>query len=157
MFLELTKLPESDPAMGHLVVMPDRYEVVERLVSRSAAGSTDAERAALLIRERFIANYIFTLFEYALYQRSRASWFSPEKRAFSEEVLNYFTSRVLRNPRLLWYWSSQGGGLSTYYEISTRQYYDDRVLHNSADPLQQRPDPLGPFGSPPQHLQSVRK
>jgi hypothetical protein len=128
--------------------MPDKYEVVKRLVEKSSGDMTEADLARAEIKERFVANLIFTIFEQRLYDHNRASMplFNSEKRAFSQAVLNYFTGRVLRNPRLLWYWDENGGGLSTYYEADTKKYYEEHVLKDKNIPLKEVPDKVGPFG-----------
>jgi hypothetical protein len=150
LFLDLTKLPASETAIAHLVALPSKYDEVSSLVSRAFQGSSEKEIAAAMLKERFIANYIFTLFEETLYQKNRAAnqVINSAKSKFSQEVLDYFTGRALRNPRLLWYWAANGGGLSEYYEVSTQKYYRDRVLSvQDGQPLP-IPDPVGPIKFP---------
>jgi hypothetical protein len=149
MFLELTKMPGTQTEIAHLVALPSKYDDVSTLVSQTFKGASPREIAQAIIKERFIANYIFTLFEEALYQKDRAAnqIFNSAKSRFNQEVLDYFTGRVLRNPRLLWYWSTDGGGLSEYYEASTRQYYTEHVLQVLDGSAPPKPDPVGPFGS----------
>lgn len=149
-FEDLTKLPLSNPDVSHLISMPDRYRHTVQDVTTAYINANDQELAKHRLKERYIANYIFTLFEAALYEQGRAALplVNGEKRRFNSEVLQYFTSRVLRNPRLLWYWDEKGGGLSTYYEEATKAYYLDHVTKDPKDPLLEVPDPIGPFQKP---------
>src|SRR5208282_4018412 len=105
--LDLTKMPANQTEVAHLVALPNKYDEVSLLVSRTFVGSSEKDLAVAMLKERFIANYIFTLFEEALYQKDRAAneLVNSAKSKFNQEVLDYFTGRVLRNPRLLWYWA----------------------------------------------------
>lgn len=44
-----------------------------------------------------------------------------------KEVLAYFTEKLLNNPRLLYFWSKEGGNICVYFENQTQQYYDENL------------------------------
>jgi len=52
-----------------------------------------------------MADYLFSVFEANLidYQSSSALQ-EPKRREFEKGVLDFFTVKLLRNPRLLYYW-----------------------------------------------------
>lgn len=58
---------------------------------------------------------------------------------FLDDVLAYFTERLLLNPRLLWLWSAEGGNMRADFEPPTRAYYDAHVSSGT------QVDELGPF------------
>jgi hypothetical protein len=92
-----------------------------------------------------MADYIFSMFEYILtdYNVSKRIYFIGDRwRAKTDsEVLEYFTSHLLRNPRLLYYWSK----LSSEYGEDIVAYYNAQVLHNLDNPLKEEPDFNGPL------------
>jgi hypothetical protein len=145
-YFELRRTELSVPETTHIFVLPDSYGQAYAQVRNSTSGIGGAERSLLVIKERAMADYIFELFEYTLYDFQSASKFGNQERAlFEKEVLEYFTGKLLRNPRLLWYWDANGGKLSSEYEDKTRQYYADHVLHDPKAPLVETPDPKGPL------------
>jgi hypothetical protein len=145
-FEELTRLQLEDWQLSHMFALPDRYDEVVREVSLSSTCLSRAKQSELLLRERAIADLIFNTFEEVYYQWKQANDAGDSRRsAFLKEVLDYLTGRLLRNPRLLYYWSASGGGLSASYEIETQNYYDSMVLKNPQSPLLRGADAKGPF------------
>ncbi len=136
----------SVPETTHIFGLPDSYDSAYAQVRESESGIGAAQRSLLVIKERAMADYIFALFEYTLYDFQSASKFGNQERAlFEKDVLDYFTGKPLRNPRLLWYWDERGGKLSSEYEAKTRQYYADHALHDPQAPLIEKSDPKGPL------------
>jgi hypothetical protein len=145
-YFEMRRTEISVPETMHIFVLPDSYDSAHAQVRLSVSRIGSAERSLLVIKERAMADYVFTLFEYTLYDFQSASKFGNRERAlFEKDVLEYFTRKLLRNPRLLWYWDERGGKLSSEYEEITRQYYADHVLHDPKAPLIETPDPKGPL------------
>lgn len=145
-FLEFGRHQAQFPETGHLFVLPDAYPRVSALVGVAVANKTKEERAQLLIKERGMAQYILTHFESTLYDKKAADRFWDTTRAnFQNEVLDYFTGRLLRNPRLLWYWDPKGGNLTAEFEKETIEYYNNSVIRNPNSPLTQTPDSKGPL------------
>ena len=148
-FLELNRLQLSHWQQSHLFAMPEHYHSVKAQVAASIDPGSAQQRIELLLKERALADFLFTLYEAHLYQRRHAEAAGDHERArFLKEVENYLTGRALRNPRLLYYWSPEGGGLFASYESATQEHYKHNVLHNPTSPLEYAPDPHGPFGPP---------
>lgn len=145
-FLEFGRHQAQFPETTHLFVLPEVCGSTSALVGVAVEKKPKEERALLLLKERGMAQYIFTHFESTLYDKQAADRFWDTTRAnFQNEVLGYFTGRLLRNPRLLWYWDPQGGNLAAEFEKGTVQYYNDNVLRHPKSPITQTPDAKGPL------------
>lgn len=131
----------------HLFTVPDSYASVLQQVRASLNDLSKEDRLKILLQERATADYIFNEFEQAFYQFNRARSYLDEKSsAFYAEVLDYYSLRLLRNPRLLYYWSLDGGQLCLNLEPGTISFYEANVLNHPTHPLMSWPDPIGPFG-----------
>ena len=145
-FLDMSKMQQQNSKVMHVFALSNVYPEVARRVHAATKDLSDAEKNQLILAERSLADYIFTTFEYSLYEHKVAEQFHDTAKAkFLQEVLDYFTTRQLRNPRLLYYWNRDGGGLSVEYEDWTNKYYDEHVLHDKNQPLVETPDPTGPI------------
>jgi len=145
-FLDMAKIEQQNSRIMHVFTLSNTYPSVVAKVKLATKDLTLAERSQLVLAERSLAEYIFTTFEYSLYEHKVAVDFHDNAKAqFLKEVLDYFTARLLRNPRLLYYWDKKGGGLSTLYEDWTNAYYDSHVLHDKQLPLLENPDASGPI------------
>ena len=132
--------------VGHIFVPAEDYARTATLVSRAVGDASPMEVARYQLKEKAMAEYMFTVFEQTIYQHDHAVSVGDGKRAaFLQTVLEYFTGRVLRNPRLLYYWSPAGGNLAHYLEAPTRAYYDRWVLNDPDNPLRFKPDTIGPY------------
>lgn len=149
-YYEFSRMEVENWQIGHIFALPDWYNESVRQISSSLKSTEPTKRAELLLKERAIARFILTNYEEIFYQWKHAKSVGDTQRAgFLEEVLNYFTGRLLRNPRLLYYWSEDGGKLAADFEPETRKHYEEHVLRNYNLPLTQKPDPLGPFSQEP--------
>ncbi len=145
-FAHIVQAQVDHPQLSHLFSVPESYESVLNEVRASIQGFSQSEKIRLKLQERAMADYIFNEFEQSFYQINRANpLFDTSSRKFYEEVLAYFTRSLLRNPRLLYYWSAEGGELCFNYEPCTIDYYEANVLNDSSLPLKFKPDPVGPF------------
>lgn len=107
---------------------------------------SDADRTALMLRERALALYIFDVYEHNLYQWRHAMEIGDHERArFFGEVLDYLTGRLLRNPRLLYYWNDPSESLKDQYESWTNEHYARFVLGDKPQEVMQQVDATGPF------------
>jgi hypothetical protein len=142
LFNDLNKIQLEHWEMTHLYALPDRYDSVSAQVASAVVPLDERKRSELLLRERVTALYIFTMFEQALYRLDQSErGFDGGRTEFLHAVVAYYTDRVLRNPRLLHYWKSEG--LSTYFEESTNKLFEERVMKNvPASGI----DVVGPFG-----------
>jgi hypothetical protein len=134
---------------AHLLELPETYEA-ERARLEIALGRLGAERQQeLLIRERGVALAIFSLFEETCYHRAHAESARDAARlVFLDDTLEYFTGRLLMNPRLRYLWRVDGANLRAYLEPHTRLLYESRCLPESADgdgPARLDIDPVGPY------------
>jgi hypothetical protein len=145
-FYQLTRLQLENWQLSHMFALPDQYDGVTKLVEASFRSLDSNQQAELVLKERAIADIIFNMYEQAFYQLNQANEARDTTRAsFLQEVINYLTGKLLRNPRLLYYWSESGGRLASSYEDATRKHYESNVLHNARLPLQQSPDAAGPL------------
>jgi hypothetical protein len=142
-FIAMVDLRTQHPLQSHLFEVPGGYGDTRNKVvaATSELRSKPAELARLSLEERAVADRLFTMFEQAFYQWKQARDRGDTPRAkFLDEVLAYFTGRLLKNPRLLWFWSSSGGNLSVHYEDETIRYFDEKVK-----PDYSKWDQVGPF------------
>ncbi|CAN2044579.1 hypothetical protein GMMP13_1500003 [Candidatus Magnetomoraceae bacterium gMMP-13] len=124
----------------HLLALHDRYDNEVSLIKQAIGTLTDEKRAEFLVREKMVALLIFQNYEQTLYQWQNSKGIIDNQRTkFLYDVLMYFTQRLLRNPRLLYYWKE--GNLKEYFEKLTTDHYSKYVT-DSSDNL----DSSGPFG-----------
>ena len=129
--------------IGHLVCTAEQYPRVVDLVRKATSDQAPAERAQAQLREGAMAMYLFAQFEQTLYLHQKAVELDePERVAFSQATLDYFTETLLRNPRLVYLWSPQGENLRSHYDPIAQRYWDAKV-----GPRRPKMDPVGPFGS----------
>lgn len=140
-FANLTQMQIEYSQFSHLLATPECYGDLLAQIKASLRGLSKEDKIKYLLQERAFADYIFNEFEQSFYQITRARpFFDKRSQKFYEEVLDYFALRLLRNPRLLYYWSQ----LCSNYESSTVAFYNKKVLSNSLLPITIDPDPLGP-------------
>jgi hypothetical protein len=142
-FLEMSDLRGQFPLQSHLFATPDTYQNVKRQVDEATeTDKLDQKKVAKLhLQERAVADRLFTMFEHSFYQWRQANRQSDLAREeFLREVLDYFTDRLLRNPRLLWYWSPNGGNMLAHFESETINFYDVNI-----EPRDDDMDATGPF------------
>lgn len=145
-FANIVQAQIDHSQFSHLFTVPECYVTVLKQVNASIHDLSPQERLRLQLQERAMADYLLNEFEQSFYQIERVRpRFDTQSRKFYGEVLDYFTLRLLRNPRLLYYWSQDGGQLCYNYEPSTIAFYESKVLKNPSFPLKFDPDPIGPF------------
>ena len=113
-FDELTRIRLENWHLNHLFELEPNYEMVSRQVGRAVGELGESDRQRMLLQERAVALAIFQAFEQNLYQIGQAKEHrDSHAEAFLSEVCDYFTGRLLRNPRLLFYWAEDGGKSTT--------------------------------------------
>ncbi|CAN2040192.1 hypothetical protein GMMP15_1590031 [Candidatus Magnetomoraceae bacterium gMMP-15] len=155
-FDKLTNMFDQNWEFIHLLALPDRYDNVVSLIKQAIGTLTDEKRAEYLVRERIVALMIFQIYERSIYQWQNSKEISDSQRfkfladthatqrtTFLYDVLMYFTQRLLRNPRLLYYWSEES--FHDYFEDFTKKHYSKYITDNS-DNLNIKLDSSGPFG-----------
>lgn len=134
---------------SHLLETPDNYALVKHHLGIALAPLTDAARSRLLLSERAVAIVIFDLFEETCYQHERATkQGDPDRVDFLKTVLDYFTGRLLANPRLRWLWSAHGGNMRAFFELQTIELYEATLGDGSQLEVgdeENEIDPSGPY------------
>lgn len=142
-FQTLSDLRMANWELSHLFELPSNYDEVSRSLAVALGPLSEARQEELLLKERAIALRIFDLFEQVLYQKTTADrYHDPARREFLQSVLDYFTGRWLRNPRLVHLWRT---AMSESYETATIAYYDRHVVDAIVAPEVLRLDAAGPY------------
>jgi hypothetical protein len=141
-YYDLGKIQLDHWELNHLLTLSDRYDDVVKEICVATSDANPAKRSEYLVKERALADFIFTFYEQTLYQWN---YTKVDERKFLNEVLSYLTDRLLRNPRLLYYWSEKGGNLQRNYERLTQEHYRNNVVNSTKNPLAEQPDDYGPF------------
>lgn len=144
-YYEMNRIELEKPYLTHLFVTPDRYAGIKRTVVEAKGMISKKQRAQYLLEERAVADFIFTYYEQTLYQWEATK---DAERKFTSEVLEYLRGRLLRNPRLIYWWREQNGGLETSYEERTRDDWQKNVLGKIDINKPEWCDALGPFADP---------
>lgn len=123
-FDALGQLRVDNWELAHLLELPENYESAWNNVRLAVGPLDDMRQHELLIRERAVANRIFSLFEQVHYYATQAKQEKrTERLAFLGEVLEYFTGRLLCNPRLRYIWDPDGGNAAAYFEPDVLDLY----------------------------------
>jgi hypothetical protein len=135
---------QNDWRVQHLLEAPQTYSSIRDLIRRATAGLDDVEKAKTLLVERSMANLVFTNFEHHLKQWLLAVELEDESRQrVLREEIDFYAQVQLRNPRLLWFWSEEGGGWVHGADPSSVEWYEKNVLNDPGHPLEQAPDAEG--------------
>lgn len=146
LFNEGIKILLENSFLTHLFVMPENYPEVKLLVQNSIRELDTNQNSELILKERAMALYAFQIFEYFHYQSEHSRSVNAKDRIdFLNMVLTYLTRRLLRNPRLLYYWSESGGNLNVYFERVTREYFNREVIGKLSGNVEEIMDCDGPF------------
>jgi hypothetical protein len=132
--------------MTHLYTSPESYEMVKTTVHKAMQPMDEKSIAEFHLKERMFAEYLFDHFDMVcyLYKEALESGNSSQKE-YLRETIAYLTETELRNPRMLYLWSANGGKLCDEYSGFTMQTYNNDVLNDKEHPLQQIPDAIGPY------------
>jgi len=128
----------------HLAEVPETYDRVVSVLREYAASLPRAEQLRVFLLERAVSVKVLVAFEHNLKQLRNAQASGNERRrALLEEEVDFYVDSYLRNPRLLWFFAEDGGGLVLTLDPPSIEFYKDRVLDNPALPLTVEPDPIG--------------
>lgn len=146
-FRAITDLVTANWELMYIGSLPDQYETVRNIVEKRLRCADEKKRTEILLKERAIASSLFTMYEHSYFQWDNAKTYGDQERErFLRSVLDYFSNKLLRNPRLMWYWSADGANLRSQSESETIKYYEKTVLGDS-NPVSWRPDAIGVFRS----------
>jgi len=145
-FYDISVAGMNNSDLFHLCAMPESYNMVQKEIHVSLMPITEKKRAEYRLKERAFANYLFGFYENTLLQYNESIKNRNEDRTnFLNGILDYFRTKVLRNPRLLYLWDSNGGKLSINYAKVTIADYDNHVLNNKDRSLTSSVDSVGPY------------
>jgi len=134
----------EDWEVSYLGEPPETYYTARDLLRRTLAGISTEEKLRVLALERVYASRILAMFEHSQKQWQLAVKAGDATRLeLMNTEMDFWTRVQLRNPRLLWYWSKDGGGVLWVADQETIPFYDARVLHDPDHPLTYAPDPVG--------------
>ncbi len=134
----------EDWEVSYLGEPPETYLTARDLLRKSLAGIPEREKLRVLALERVYAMRIFAMFEHSQKQWQLAVRAGDATRLeLMNTEMDFWTRVQLRNPRLLWYWSEEGGGALWAADEPTIPFYNARVLHDPDFPLTYAPDPEG--------------
>ena len=135
-FLDLHLIRAEYPLYSHIFVNRYKYLETKNLIKGAVKLKTKEERIEMQLVESALARRVFTMYEHSYYQWQNSVRFSEESRIkFLKLVLDHFTNVLLKNPRLVWYWSENGGDFNKYYEKEVVEYYNSHVLKKRSDLL----------------------
>jgi hypothetical protein len=130
--------------MSHLIEVPQTYERTRDILRAYAAELPIQEQRRLYLLERSTAGRIINAFELTLNQRRRAVLIGDDdRREMLDQEVDFYAGTYLRNPRLLWLWSEDGGRLGRWADPPTIDFYERRVLNDPMRPLEVEPDAEG--------------
>jgi hypothetical protein len=142
-YTDLTKLAHDNPFLSHLLLSqsPAAYYLAVTRIKTALKDMTPTERIKLVLEERAIAHYIFTVYEETYYQWQSATEANSDTLAgLLLEHLKFFNG-FLCNSRLLWYWNNSLDPQYQYFSSDLVSYYDANVSHD----CRVTPDPSGPL------------
>jgi hypothetical protein len=143
-YYALNRIEIEYPQTSHLFALPKWYDGARAQVSKAAGQLDETKKAELKLRERAVARIIFTHYEQTVIQWDEASKAGYSERAtLMEGDLNYYTRKVLPNPRLRYLWAEKGGDLGSDFIDEVKAHYEKHVL---TLPNLKPADPEGPFG-----------
>jgi len=130
--------------IAHIGEPPDTYYAVRDALRPALADLPHGDKVRILMEERGFANRMLAMFEHAHKQWELARLAGDDTRlALLDTEMDFWTQVAMRNPRMLWLWSEDGGGLVRQADQPTIPFYDQRVLHDPEHPLSVEPDPVG--------------
>lgn len=142
MYDDLAKLQLDNPLMAHLLAnTPAAYRSENALIASGMLSTASADRLRLMLQERAVAHYIFTDYEETYFLWRQAAGGEQQRHALLEDNLDYFNTLLCGNPRLLWYWSDNGGDLGQQFSQQLLAYYREHVARDCPT----NADSQGPF------------
>lgn len=141
-YYDMNKIELQYPHLTHLFVTYDKYESVKSIVCAAVANAEQEKLESYLLQERAVVDLILSYYEQIKYQWK---YTRDSEREFVKGIIEYFEGRLLRNPRLVWWWQDECGGLETSYEKYTRDEWRTRVFEPIDKSAPGWQDKFGPF------------
>ena len=127
-YYDMNRIELENPHLTHMFATFDRYEQIKAIVQKAAGRIDEVKLSCYLLQERAVADLILSFYEQMLSQWDATQ---DEEHEFIDGMIDYFEGRLLRNPRLVWWWMAESGGLETSYEDTTRKRWRENVLEPS--------------------------
>lgn len=135
--------------LSHLFCIGDHvyYDTKRRIaedVQRVLATpkTTDDELQKLIVEEQQFAIHIFVIYEQVYFQWKTSGLIQFRRRAFLKSMLEYFTDRLLQNPRLVAFLKADQTGEALHLEKESARYLRNKIDIESASC-----DATGPFNA----------
>jgi hypothetical protein len=130
LFNDMSHMMTEHPMMVHLfAVTPREYEEQVKVIKAATSSLKPEERAKLLLQERAIAHYIFTVYAETHLLWQQAAEGDQRKRQLLEQELEFFNDMFCSNYRLAWYWDRAAGDrMSASFGSELGKYYDEKVV-----------------------------
>jgi hypothetical protein len=143
-YTDLVKLEHDNPFLSHLFSQSSAtYFSTSSRIKTALKDITPKDRAKLLLEERSLAHYIFTVYEETYYQWQSAKQANNDTLATLLLDNLIFFNDFLCNSRLVWYWDNPVDPLYKVFSDPLVSYYNANV----ARACSVTPDPSGPIGS----------
>jgi hypothetical protein len=151
-FDKLADILSQNWELAHLAVLSERYDNMVLLIKQAVGTLSVKKQAEFFIREKIIAILIFQIYEKTLYLKnnykiikntstSLNNKYVQRRAIFIDEILNYFTKKLLRNPRLIYCWNVEK--MMNYFEEETKEHYSKFVTNEGVNAI--GIDFVGPF------------
>ncbi len=130
-FLTLTQLQVTNWQMSHLYCVAKEYPMTKEMVQATVNPTlTEQQKAEYHLKEMNVAIYILTMYEQTVWQlgQSKTMFFHGKRAAFMAFIHRYFTNFILPNPRMRFWWDSEGGNLQSLFEKETIGDYNLCVM-----------------------------
>jgi hypothetical protein len=141
-YYEIDRIELEYPHLTHMFVTDDKYEQIKALVRKAAADLNEAKASAYVLQERAVADFILSYYEQNLVLWDNTG---DKEYQFIKDIIEYFEGRLLRNPRLVWWWQKDHGGLETSYDPDTRSRWLEHVFKKLDRSKPEWCDSDGPF------------
>ena len=138
----LSDLRVEHPETAHLLELSLNYERAISLARRANLELNPTARHELSVRERAVAVRVFSLYEEVRTTHSACVPVLDRKRKeLLGQVVAYFETDLMQNPRLRFLWAEDGGNLRIYF--SDPEQYEARLKSQEASSIER--DSQGPF------------
>lgn len=141
-YYDMNRIELENPHLTHMFVTYDKYEQVKALVEKATERLDAVKASCYLLQERAVADLILSFYEQMLGQWEATQ---DKEHEFIDGMIKYFEGRLLRNPRLIWWWMADAGGLETSYDDKTRARWRKNVFEPFQHTTATWQDAEGPF------------
>ena len=124
-YFDIYRVKLQYPYLSHLFATVDKYDGIKRLVESSLITLSASEIVEFRLRERAVVDSLLTFYEQVVFQWTQAS---VTERHFTKDIIDFMEGRLLKNPRIIWWWGAEEVGLADSYEELTHSRWNKYVL-----------------------------